>query len=198
MTEPADKPLASYEVLLCLTGGIACYKAADLTSKLVQAGAGVTVAMTDAATRFILPITFQTLARRSVYTNLWQATEDYQPGHISLTEQADLLMVAPATANFLAKMAAGLADDLVSCLALSASGACPVLVAPAMNARMWNAPPTRANVERLRSWGVQFVGPDEGFLACRDTGPGRMSEPADILAAATIILRKSQPKGRQS
>jgi phosphopantothenoylcysteine decarboxylase/phosphopantothenate--cysteine ligase len=194
MKKQADQALAGYEVLLGVTGGIACYKSADLVSKLVQAGAGVTVAMTASAEQFITPLTFQTLCLRPVYRNLWQATEEWKSGHISLTEQADLFLLAPATANILAKMASGLADDLVSTLALAASGECPILVAPAMNSRMWLAPPTQANVKRLKEWGVQVVGPGEGFLACRTVGPGRMSEPAEILVTASRILKKTRPK----
>ncbi|HOF17803.1 MAG TPA: flavoprotein [Phycisphaerae bacterium] len=190
MAREKSKPLSGREVLLCVTGGIACYKSADLASKLVQAGAGVHVAMTEAATQFVAPLTFQTLTARQVFTSLWQATEDFRSQHLSLTGSADLMIVAPATANFLAKMACGIADDLVSSLALSAQGACPILLAPAMNTRMWEAPPTRANVEKLRGWGVRFVGPEEGRLACDTVGPGRMSEPEDILARAIELLRK--------
>ena len=197
MKPKADTPLAGYEVLLGVTGGIACYKSADLVSRLVQAGAGVTVAMTDSAEQFVAPLTFQTLSARPVYRSLWQATEDWKSGHISLTEQADLFVIAPATANILAKMACGIADELVSCLALSASGECPILVAPAMNTRMWNAPPTQDNMKRLRSWGVHVVGPGEGFLACRATGAGRMAEPAEVLDTITKIVRKWPPKRRE-
>jgi phosphopantothenoylcysteine decarboxylase/phosphopantothenate--cysteine ligase len=188
MAEPNEAPLAGHEVLLAVTGGIACYKAADLASGLVQAGAGVTVAMTDAAARFVTPLTFQALTEREVFTSLWQAGEGYDAQHISLTERAELMIVAPATANILAKMAAGIADDLVSTLALSASGACEVLAAPAMNARMWQAPGTRQNVETLKARGVHVVGPEEGRLACGTTGPGRMAEPDDILAAVRDLI----------
>lgn len=184
------KPLAGREVLLCVSGGIACYKSADLASKLVQAGAGVCVAMTEAAQQFITPLTFQAVTGRQVYTTMWAPSEDYSSQHISLTERAELMIVAPATANTLAKMAAGIADDLVSTLSLSAWGACPILAAPAMNTRMWEAPVTRANLAKLRDWGVQFVGPGEGRLACGTFGAGRMAEPADILAAALKLLAK--------
>ena len=112
-------------------------------------------------------------------------------------QSADLMIVAPATANIIAKMACGLGDDLVSTLVLSAAGECLVLIAPAMNSRMWNAPATRANVERLRGWGVSVLGPAEGRLACGTIGPGRMIDPAEILAAAIDLLRKSPPKGRR-
>ena len=185
---------AGREVLLCVTGGIACYKSAELTSRLVQAGAGVTVAMTASATRFVGPLTFQTLSRRGVFTSMWQAVEGYDPQHLALTERAEVMVVAPATANILAKMAAGIADELVSSLALSAWGTCPILVAPAMNTRMWEAPATRANLEVLRERGVAVVGPREGYLACGVVGKGRMAEPEDILAALVEILEKTPPK----
>lgn len=186
--------LDGYEVLLCLTGGIACYKCADLTSKLVQAGAGVSVAMTDSAQQFITPLTFQTLSARRVYTSVWQSGREYDTQHISLTELADLMVVAPATANILAKIAHGVADDLVSSLALSSFGQCGILLAPAMNTRMWEAPSTQANVKTLREYGLHFVGPGEGFLACRSIGKGRMSEPAEILAEIARLLQAKPPK----
>jgi phosphopantothenoylcysteine decarboxylase/phosphopantothenate--cysteine ligase len=188
--------LEGYEVLLCVTGGIACYKSADLTSKLVQSGAGVTVAMTESATRFVGPLTFQTLTGRQVFTSMWQPTERFDPHHVSLTERADLMIVAPATANIIAKMAAGIADELVSALALPACGACEILIAPAMNTRMWEAPATRANVAVLGERGVHMVGPGEGFLACRAFGKGRMAEPEEILEAAVELLLKKPPKGK--
>ena len=180
---------ATREVLLCVTGGIAAYKAADLASKLVQAGVGVTVAMTDSACRLIQPLTFQALTHRPVYTSLWLEQADCEIEHISLTENADLMVVAPATADILAKFAHGIADDLVSTMALSATGACDILVAPAMNCRMWEAPATQANVRTLRDRGVQFVGPAEGNLACGETGTGRMAEPADILQRILELLK---------
>jgi len=189
--QAADAPLAGKNVLLCLTGGIACYKSAALASRLVQAGSSVSVAMTAAAERFVTPLTFQTLTGRRVYTSLWQASEDFESQHLSLTGLADLMIIAPATADIMAKMASGIADDLVSTLALSVHGACPILIAPAMNTRMWLAPPTQDNLARLKRWGIQVIGPEEGRLACNTTGPGRMSEPEEILAAAMRILRVS-------
>ncbi len=194
MADTKDNPLAGYRTLLCVTGGIACYKAADLASKLTQAGAAVDVAMTDAAMQFVTPLTFQALTGREVYTSLFHAGERHDPTHLSLTEHADVMIVAPATANILAKMAVGLADDLVSTLALSACGACEMLVAPAMNTRMWSAQPTQANVASLTQRGVRIVGPGEGRLACGTTGPGRMAEPQEILAAATEMLQARPPK----
>ncbi len=195
MTDSVLSKLGGREVLLCVTGGIACYKAADLTSKLVQAGAGVTVAMTDAATKFVAPLTFQALTGRQVYTSMWQPGRDFESQHIALTDRAELMIVAPATANIIAKMAAGIADDLVSTLALSATGACEILLAPTMNTRMWQAPATQGNLARLAEWGVRTVGPGEGFLACRTVGVGRMAEPAEILAAAVEALSNRPPKG---
>ena len=176
-------------MLLCVTGGIACYKAVDLAGKLGAAGAHVHVAMTEAATRFVTPLTFQAITRRQVFTTLWQAGRQYDAEHIALTDRAEIMIVAPATADILGKMACGIADDLVSTLFLAATGACKVLAAPAMNTRMWNAPAVQANVAKLTEWSVSFVGPVEGRLACGTTGPGRMAEPADILAAAEALAQ---------
>jgi len=188
MAGEPDKLLDGREVLLCAGGGIACYKAADLASRLVRAGAGVTVAMTEAATRFVTPLTFQTLTRRRVYDSLWMCGEEYSSQHIALTGRAEIVVIAPATANLLAKLAGGIADELVSTLALAAHGACPILLAPAMNERMWLAPPTQANVARLRDWGLHTVGPARGRLACGDEGEGRMAEPQEILDAIVQLL----------
>ncbi len=194
-TEDLPK-LEGYEVLLSVTGGIACYKSAGLASSLIQSGAGVTAAMTESATRFVAPLTFQTLTGRQVFTSMWQSTERYDPLHVSLTERADLMIVAPATANIIAKMAGGIADELVSALALAAGGTCEILIAPAMNTRMWEAPATRANVAVLGERGVHVIGPGEGFLACRAFGKGRMAEPDEILQAAAELLGKKPPKGK--
>ncbi|MDY7010061.1 MAG: flavoprotein [Planctomycetota bacterium] len=190
MTGENKHLLEGAEVLLCVTGGIACYKSADLVSKLTQAGAGVSVAMSDAAERFITPLTFQTLTGRDVFKSLWQAGENYRPQHLSLTEKADLMIVAPATADIIAKMAVGIADDLVSALALSAWGGCEILIAPAMNTRMFQAPPTQDNIQKLQARGVHVVGPKEGRLACGTVGIGRMAEPDEILAAVEKLLHK--------
>lgn len=171
---------AGREVLVGVTGGIAAYKTADLVSKLVQGGAGVTVIMTRNARRFIGPTTFQALTGRHVYTNPWR-DPDGEISHLKLTERAELLVVAPATANLLGKLAGGIADDLLTTLLLGA--ACPVVLAPAMNVRMWQHPAVQRNVALLREWGIGMVGPDEGWQACRATGPGRMAEPAAIMDA---------------
>ena len=196
--ELPNNALASREVLLCVTGGIACYKSPDLVSKLVQAGAGVSVAMTDAAQHFVAPMTFQALSGRRTFTSLWVSGEDYRSYHVSLTERADLMVIAPATANTLAKLAAGLADGLVCALALAATDACTILAAPSMNERMWNAPATQANLKKLQQWGVQTVGPHTGRLASGAVGLGRMVEPKEILQAVTDLLLKKPPKGKAS
>lgn len=194
---PADvpqtppEPLAEREVLLCVTGGIACYKAADLASRLVRDGAGVSVVMTDAACRFVQPMTFQALTGREVHTSLWQTAGGFRSNHLGLTERAELLVVAPATANCLAKLAAGLADDLLSTTALAAWQRCKVLLAPAMNTDMFQATPTQHNLKRLQSFGAHLVGPAEGRLACGTTGAGRMAEPVDILARITELLHST-------
>ncbi|HUS48392.1 MAG TPA: flavoprotein [Phycisphaerae bacterium] len=198
MASERQQPLADYEVLLCVTGGIACYKSADLASKLVQAGAGVSVAMTEAAARFVAPLTFQTLTGRQVYSSLWQSTERFEAAHLSPTERADVLLIAPATADIIGKIAGGIADELVCCLVLSSTGQCPIMLAPAMNERMWQAPATQANIERLKSWGAHVVGPASGRLACGAEGVGRMAEPAEILKAVTDLLLRKPPKKRQS
>jgi phosphopantothenoylcysteine decarboxylase/phosphopantothenate--cysteine ligase len=198
LAQTDKQPLAGYEVLLCLTGGIACYKSAELASKLVQQGCGVSVAMTDAAREFIAPLTLQALTGRRVYTSLWQSSEDYSSQHISLTERADLMVIAPATANMLARIACGLADDLVSTMALSAPGACKMLLCPAMNTRMYQAPATQANLKTLQGWGLEILGPASGRLACNTVGPGRMVEPGEILAACQELLTSSPAKSSRS
>ena len=171
--------LKGREILLAIGGGIAGYKSCDLVSKLVQRGAGVTVVMTTAATKFVTPLTFQTLSARPVLADAWTLPDSSDPQHIGLTERADLMIVAPATADVLAKAAHGLCDDLVSLL-INAS-ACPVVFAPSMNNRMWANPITQKNAKTLIDAGYQFIGPDAGWLACRNVGAGRMSEPAAIV-----------------
>lgn len=196
MAKKADNSLADYQVLLCLTGGIACYKAADLTSKLVQAGADVTVAMTDAAQKFITPLTLQTLSGREVHTSMWTATEAYDIRHTSLADRIDLMVIAPATADIMAKLAVGIADDLVSTTALAVTGACDILIAPAMNPRMWQAPATQANLAALSERGVHVIGPEQGRVACGATGPGRMTEPADLLNQIADRLKRNPPRSK--
>lgn len=191
----SEKKLANYEVLLCLTGGIACYKIADLASKLTQAGAKVTVAMTENAMRFVGPVTFTALTGRPVFTTLWQGGEDFRTRHISLTERADLMVIAPATANIIAKIAHGLADDLVSTMALAAAGSCDILIAPAMNSRMLSAPATQENLAKISDWaGFETIGPASGNLACGTAGPGRMVESAELLEQITKMLTDKPAK----
>ena len=175
------------EVVIGVTGGIAAYKTAALVSRLVQAGAGVSVVMTKAATQFVGPTTFAALTGRAVGTDLFVSAEYHLGQHIALADRADLLCVAPATANFLAKAAQGIADDLLSTLYLAFRG--PVLLAPAMNSAMWEKPAVQRNVQQLGADGVYFVGPDAGWLSCRATGAGRMSEPEAIFAAIAERLR---------
>ena len=184
-SEPALR-LAGREIIVAVCGGIAAYKVADVVSKLVQLGAGVTVAMTAEAQQFVTPLTFQALSGREVRTSTFNLVESSDPQHISLTERADLMLVAPATNNIIAKVAHGLCDDLVSLMICAA--ACPVVFAPAMNNRMWEHPVAKENVAKLQSLGYRFIGPEDGWLACRNTGPGRLSEPGRIVEAVEGML----------
>ncbi len=168
------------EIVVCVCGGIAAYKTAMVVSRLVQDGHSVTVAMTQNARRFVGRATFAALTGRPVHVDAWEPSGLIQ--HLKLSELADLIVVAPATANILGKLAGGIADDLVSALLLGA--ACPVLLAPAMNTRMWQHPAVQRNVQFLRDAGIHMVGPESGWQACRAVGPGRMSEPEAIIAAA--------------
>lgn len=177
----AAPALAGRRVVLCVCGGIAAYKAAELVRRLGDAGAQVQVAMTANAERFVGAATFQALSGRPVRTSLWDEAAEAAMGHLELARWPDRIVVAPATANTLAKLAHGFADDLVSTLCLATTA--PITVAPAMNHRMWRHPATQANIELLRGRGVVVVGPDDGPLAERESGPGRMSEPAAIIAA---------------
>ena len=173
--------LHDQRILLCVCGGIAAYKAAELVRRLRDAGAQVQVAMTDNAQRFIGAQTFQALSHRPVRTSLWDAQAEAAMGHLELARWAQRVVIAPATANTLARLAHGLADDMVSTLCLATTA--PLAVAPAMNHVMWRHPATQANVETLRSRGVQVIGPNDGPLAEGESGPGRMTEPGEILAA---------------
>jgi phosphopantothenoylcysteine decarboxylase/phosphopantothenate--cysteine ligase len=173
--------MPSGRILLLVSGGIAAYKACFLTRLLVQAGFSVKVAMTEAATRFVTPMTFQVLSGHPVATDLWGEGQSDALDHIEYARWADLALVAPATANTLARMACGLGDEIVSTLLLAFPG--PVLAAPAMNDNMWAHPATRANLETLKKRGVATVGPGEGWLACGTVNAGRMAEPEEILAA---------------
>ncbi|WP_447729405.1 bifunctional phosphopantothenoylcysteine decarboxylase/phosphopantothenate--cysteine ligase CoaBC [Pseudoxanthomonas suwonensis] len=173
--------LAGQRILLCVGGGIAAYKALELVRRLRDAGAGVQVAMTAGAQQFVTPLSFQALSGHPARTTLWDTAAEQAMGHLELARWADRVVVAPATADLLARMAHGLADDLVTTLCLATEA--PLAVAPAMNHRMWRHPATVANVELLRSRGVQVIGPDDGPLAEGESGPGRLAEPDAIVAA---------------
>ena len=189
MAADTSERLKGREIIVAVCGGIAAYKVADVVSKLVQSGAGVSVVMTAEATRFVGALTFEALSGRKVRTSTFELVESSDPQHIALTERADLMLVAPATANVIAKVAHGLCDDLVSLMI--AAAACPVVFAPAMNNRMWENPIAKDNVAKLQSLNYQFIGPDAGWLACRNVGPGRMSEPAAIIDEVTRLLTAS-------
>ena len=178
-------------VLLVITGGIAAFKAIELVRLLRKNDIGVTCVLTDAASQFVTPLSLQAVSENKVFTSLFNLTDESEMGHIQLSRAADLVVVAPATANFLAKMAAGIADDLASTLMLATDK--PVLVAPAMNVRMWQHAATQANMATLATRGITVVGPDEGAMACNEFGPGRLSEPPAILAAIQALLHPSQP-----
>ncbi len=174
------------EVLVGVSAGIAAYKTAALVSRLVQAGAGVSVMMTEHATRLVGPATFQALTGRPVHVDLWAPPETVRTEHISLAERADVVCVAPATADAIGKLACGIADDLVSTVLLAIQ--VPLVMAPAMNPAMWDHPAVQANVETLRERGVHLVAPAEGWLACGTRGYGRMAEPETIAAAVAAAL----------
>ena len=171
-------------VVLGVTGSIAAYKACELVRLLVKRGDDVHVVMTEHARAFVTPLTFRTLSRNEVECDLFEDPRDWKPGHVSLAASADLVVVAPATANILAKMAHGIADDLLSSTLLATKA--PVVVAPAMNDGMWENPATQANVAALAARGVRIVSPGVGDLACGTSGAGRMAEPSEILSACCI------------
>lgn len=180
--------LRGKKIVLCVTGGIAAYKACDLTSRLKKRGAEVRVVLTAHACAFVPPLTFETLSGNPAYTDAFE--RKFEIEHVALAKWADAVVVAPATANILAKMAAGIADELVSTTLLAATA--PVLVAPAMNAAMWRNPATQANVNALAARGIRFVGPESGFLACGDADVGRMSEPEAIVSALDQLLEPTK------
>jgi phosphopantothenoylcysteine decarboxylase / phosphopantothenate---cysteine ligase len=186
--------LAGKRILLIIGGGIAAYKALELIRLLQKAGASVTPVLTRAGAEFVTPLSVSALAGAKVYTDLFDLTDEAEMGHIQLSRAADLLVVAPATADLMAKMAQGRADDLASTLLLATDKR--VLVAPAMNVRMWNHPATQRNLAVLRGDGVLVVGPNEGEMACGEYGPGRMAEPAEIVAAVGAALGGGPLAGR--
>jgi phosphopantothenoylcysteine decarboxylase / phosphopantothenate---cysteine ligase len=178
-------------VLLIVSGGIAAYKALELVRLLRGQGCAVTCVLTANGGHFVTPLSLQALSESKVYVDLFSLTDESEMGHIQLSRSADLVVVAPASADILAKMAAGLADDLASTLLLATDK--PVLVAPAMNVRMWQHPATTANMALLAARGIHVVGPDEGAMACNEYGPGRLAEPPAILAAVEALLLPARP-----
>lgn len=188
MSEAVSSPV----VVLGVTGSIAAYKSADIASRLRKAGCNVYPVMTRGATEFITPLTLRTLTRNPVVLNLFDEGSSWQPGHIELADRAALLLVAPATANCIAKLAHGLADDALSAIALATRA--PILIAPAMNGHMWENPVTQENVARLTARGVQWIGPESGMLACGYEGIGRLWETDGIVAAALSLLGLAPPQ----
>jgi phosphopantothenoylcysteine decarboxylase len=175
-------------IVLGITGSIAAYKSADLASLLVKQGHDVRVIMTAGAQRFITPLTLQTLSKHPVMTDVFDEQHGWCPGHIELADRADLLLIAPASAAALARLATGLADDALTCVALATRA--PLVIAPAMNGKMWSHPATTQNTDVLRARGAMFIGPDEGLLACGYEGAGRLWPVDDIAAQADKILRR--------
>lgn len=187
------KPLANQRILLGITGGIAAYKSAELTRRLRDQGTDVRVVMTPAATEFITPLTLQALSGNPVHTELLDHAAEAAMGHIELARWADTVVVAPATANFIARLSNGMADDLLSALCLAT--AAPLLVAPAMNQQMWHNPATQENIARLQARGITLLGPASGDQACGETGPGRLLEPDEIVPAIIAAGRTSRLAG---
>lgn len=188
--------LAEKRVLLIIGGGIAAYKSLDLIRRLREAGVVVTPVMTRAATEFVTPLSVAALAGQKVYTDLFDLTDEAEMGHIQLSRVADLIVVAPATADLMAKMAQGRANDLASTLLLATDT--QVLVAPAMNVRMWDHAATRRNVAQMHADGVLFIGPNDGEMACGEFGPGRMAEPMEILTAVKAALGAGPLAGKHA
>jgi len=187
--------LASKRILLVISGGIAAFKSLDLIRRLRERGAHVIPVLTRAGEEFVTPLSVSALAGHKVFRDLFDLTDEAEMGHIELSRSADLIVVAPATANLMAKMAGGMADDLASTLLLATDT--PVLIAPAMNVRMWQHPATQRNIDMLRADGIGFVGPDDGDMACGEYGPGRMAEPLEILAAIDRALSDGPLKGKR-
>ena len=187
--------LAGKRIALGITGGIAAYKAAELVRLLIKKGASVQVAMSEAATHFVAPLTFQALSGHTVLTDSQGAQTDNGMAHIQFSREADLLLVAPATANYLAKVANGLADDLLTTLTLARN--CPLLVAPAMNREMWSKPATQRNIAVLRDDGITILGPAKGEQACGEVGEGRMLEPEEILESVVAHFQPKQLSGKR-
>jgi len=191
MIDPLPQTLAGRTVLLGVSGSIAAYKACELVRECTKRGADVHVLMTANAAAFVTPLTFQTLSRNPVTQGLYDQIEEWKPGHIALSDRGDVLCVAPATANVIAKLACGLADDALTSVALAYGG--PLVIAPAMNSGMYTHPATRANLAVLRQRGAVIVEPEHGELACGTTGAGRLAPVAAILAAVEQAVA-AQPR----
>ncbi len=176
-------PSAPLQIALGVTGSIAAHKAIEIASQLTKLGHEVTVVLTAEAQRFVTALPFKTLSRRPVITGLYDEEEGWKPAHIAVADEADVLLVAPATANTLAKLAHGLADDALGCIALALNPRARLVLAPAMNGRMWQHPATQANVETLRRRGAEFLGPAEGLLSCGYEGVGRLLEVESLVQA---------------
>ena len=179
-------------ILLGVTGGIAAYKAAELASQLTKQGCEVHVVMTADALRFITEVPFKNLSRHPVVTDLYDEVAGWQPTHIKLADEADMLLIAPATANTIAKLAQGLANDALSCVALALNPRAKVLIAPAMNGKMWLHPATQQNAATLKSRGVEFIGPEKGLLSCGYEGLGRLWPVEKVAERALEVLRRRQ------
>ncbi len=196
--EPKPQPKLPAAVIVGISGGIACYKVAHVVSRLVQADVKVTVLMTEAATQFVGPLTFEALTGRPVYCSPWEQVESHDPQHIKLARAADLMLIAPATMDLLAKLVHGRADDAVSLVASAVDWSRqPLLIAPSMNEVMWNQPATRRNVAQLEADGCRIIGPAAGWQACRTKGMGRMAEPETILEAVLSTLPARAAPGPQ-
>lgn len=187
--------LANKRILLIIGGGIAAYKTPELIRRLRERGAAVTPVMTKAAKEFVTPLSLSAVAGEKVYDDLFDLTDEAEMGHIQLSRSADLLIVAPATADLMAKMAGGHANDMASTLLMATDT--PVMIAPAMNVRMWDHPATQRNLATLRADGIGLIGPNEGDMACGEYGPGRMAEPLEIVAAAEAALAEGPLEGKR-
>ena len=183
--------------MLGVTGSIAAYKAAELASLLTKQGCDVRVVMTADAQRFVTAVTFKTLSRHPVVTDLYDEEAGWQPMHIKLADEADLLLIAPATAQTIARLALGLSNDALSCVALALNPQARVLVAPAMNGKMWLHPATQQNTATLKSRGVEFIGPEKGLLSCGYEGLGRLWPVEQVAARALELLRRRKPEKRR-
>jgi phosphopantothenoylcysteine decarboxylase/phosphopantothenate--cysteine ligase len=176
------------KILLGVTGGIAAYKSAEIVSQLTQKGACVKVIMTKCAMEFVTPLTFQTLSHNKVYTDMFEKVENYNPVHISLAEEADLVLIAPATANIIGKIAHGIADDFLSTIVMAVK--CPILIAPAMNDNMYKNPIVQENISKLKKLGYVFISPEKGHLACQKIGEGRLASFDVIMEALSKAISK--------